>query len=46
MWTYYETLIVYVCISGLSFKNAHVEKLHGKVFVSKKWFKWLNVKVI
>jgi len=21
------------------------EKVHGKVFVSKKWFKWLNVKV-
>ena len=38
--------IVYVCISGLSFKNAHVDKIHGKVFVSKKWFKWLNVKVI
>jgi len=25
-----ETLIVYVCISGLWFKNAHVEKVHGK----------------
>ena len=45
-WTYGQTLNVYVCISGLWFKNAHVEKVHGKVFVSKKWFKWLNVKVI
>ena len=33
-------------LSELSFKNAPVEKVHGKVFVSIKWFKWLNVKVI
>ena len=45
-WTYCKTLIGYVCISGLLFKNAQVDKIHGKVFVSKKWFKWLNVKVI
>ena len=35
-WTYCETLIVYICIRGLSFK-AHFEKVHGKVFVRKKW---------
>ena len=28
-WSYCETLIVYVCISGLSFKNALVKKVHG-----------------
>ena len=37
LWREKWTLIVYVCISGSSFKNAHGKKVHGKVFVSKIW---------
>ena len=43
VWFTEFTLYQPFSISGFSFKNAHVEKIHGKVFVSKKWFKWLKV---